>query len=105
MAPSPLAGGAVRRHLVCPRALDAVARRLPACDHRERRGARRAPDLHPAHGRRLETLRRAVWALRRRQPRDSAQLSELTLAAALPAPLRTGDLPVLPRARRTHGRT
>ena len=38
-------------------------------------------------------------AVRRGQPRDPAQLSELALAAAVAAAIRARDLPVLPRAR------
>src|SRR5919201_3001907 len=47
----------------------------------------------------MATLRRRVRTLRRGEPRDPAQLSELTLAAAVPAAFRARDLSVLPRAR------
>src|SRR5204863_473020 len=58
------------------------------------------PAARLADGRGVAALRRAVRAVRGRQPRDSAQLPELALAVALAAALRAGDLPVLSRAGR-----
>src|SRR5438128_353278 len=103
VAQTSLSCRAARRHLERAGALDAVRR---GCAPRGRGQCRRSgvpAVVHSPHRDRVASPRRALRALRGNQPRDSAQLSERSLAAAVAAALRARDLPVLSRTRRARG--